>query len=562
MALRDLFDSDPRSKSQLREEIRLHGKVISDLSQQIDSFKAKAKVDELKAEKLQHEPASEYVPSNWINCKNCSQLTSIAPGRSSLCSYCGTSAPLMSNGEVPPEQTETIKQLKQTILALQQELDSAKLAVQPVPVLIAASADQNKNKNLAREVRLRERESAANRNFDDLMRREGLLKQAEAGVAKREREQKARTSEKQSNDDTTASLRFELASLKASLKASEIAAMEARALAASNKNSELIDLAEKKQDIKQIQEENGTLRTQLTNWTSFHSTREAALKKREDAITRQPAGLELQTFTQEEVLTWIFSETHPKDLKVAKGYLHLMGDGPWDNNTFAQQVRGQKFSLWLLPDADIAHLVVGHNNWSQDALLAQIESRQGQELRIYSQEMWFAAMATGRDPFDANNPKLLQAFAADHDALQFLIGQEFPWPNISDRPDDKVTIVGRGELGVEESPMHLMDYRVGKTSPHNEDERHAILDKIFSARELPFGDDCSPTYRSNWGTPKSAQRLYRMAIHIKFILEGVNGSDPRKPVAREDWISDLAWLRKTYFRKTVHGFKWPATTVP
>ena len=107
-----------------------------------------------------------------------------------------------------------------------------------------------------------------------------------------------------------------------------------------------------------------------------------------------------------------------------------------------------------------------------------------------------------------------------------------------------------------ESPMHLMGYRVGKISPHSEEERRTILDKIFSEKSLPFSDDSSPTYRSGWGAPRSAKRLCRMAKHIQFNVDGPSGylGDPG---VRDDWINDLAWLKKTYFRKTVRGFKWP-----
>jgi hypothetical protein len=98
--------------------------------------------------------------------------------------------------------------------------------------------------------------------------------------------------------------------------------------------------------------------------------------------------------------------------------------------------------------------------------------------------------------------------------------------------------------------MQLMGYRVGKASPYSEDERRAILDEIFCAKRLPFCDDCSPAYRSGWGAPKSAKRLYRIALHIKFILDGPSGYDLRNPEIREDYINDLAWLKKTYFRKT------------
>ena len=112
-----------------------------------------------------------------------------------------------------------------------------------------------------------------------------------------------------------------------------------------------------------------------------------------------------------------------------------------------------------------------------------------------------------------------------------------------------------------ETPMSLMGYRVGITSPHSEEERRAILNEIFGSINLPFDDDASPTYRSTWGPPKSAQRLYRMAIHIKFLVDSRAGNDYRRPATREDWINDLAWLKKTYFDSNAHAFKWPATRV-
>jgi hypothetical protein len=110
-----------------------------------------------------------------------------------------------------------------------------------------------------------------------------------------------------------------------------------------------------------------------------------------------------------------------------------------------------------------------------------------------------------------------------------------------------------------ETPMSLMGYRVGITSPHSEEERRAILDELFGSRNLPFDDDASPIYRSTWGPPKSAQRLYRMAIHIKFLVDSPVGNDHRNLVAREDWLNDLTWLKKTYFDCIAHAFKWPAT---
>ena len=110
-----------------------------------------------------------------------------------------------------------------------------------------------------------------------------------------------------------------------------------------------------------------------------------------------------------------------------------------------------------------------------------------------------------------------------------------------------------------ETPMSLMGYRVGRTSPHSEEERRAILNEIFGSINLPFDDDASSIYRSTWGTPKSAQRLHRMALHIKCLVDSPVGNDLRNLVAREDWLNDLTWLKKTYFDSNAHTFKWPDT---
>lgn len=373
MALRDLFDSDPRSKAQLRAELLLHGKAISDLTQQT------------RSERLE-----------------------LASLRAQL--------------------SET----QANVDAVRQQLQSASLELSNLRAQLS-EAEASVDKNTAREAYLWERESRVRGSLDELARREGLLKQADAGFAKRERDfiAKLTLGQEPRNSDSTVAQQ---------------------------------PTVEEHRDPKgKAGATVGNLRTQ---------TKQTAL------------AANLSTLAQEKVLTWMFSEAHPNDLRVDHGYLNLMGDGPWDTNTFGRLVEAQGFSLWKLPDADIAHLVVGHNNWSKADLISQIEARRGQELRIYSQEMWFATMATRRDPFDAEDRELLYAFAKGHEALEFLVGQEMPWPRVADNSPGGVIVVPPGELGVLESPMHLQGYRVGKTSPLSEVQRRAILSDIYSAKSL------------------------------------------------------------------------------
>jgi hypothetical protein len=105
--------------------------------------------------------------------------------------------------------------------------------------------------------------------------------------------------------------------------------------------------------------------------------------------------------------------------------------------------------------------------------------------------------------------------------------------------------------------MHMLDYRVGASSPHSTSDRRVILQQCFATAKLPFGSDCSDSYRKAWGRAGSVQRLYRMALHIKFLIEGPSGRDYRKPQALADWTDDLNWLKRKYYKKGVHKFSWP-----
>lgn len=628
MALRDIFDSDPRSKDQLREELRLQTLKISELNSEVTRLSDYAKFQNSAATPSPVVPIVATVtkpaqPIEGIRCENSNELIANSHETKLCCRYCGASVPpfsakavtvpsdapvLVAKGEATEEAPRVRriasganlqgKTWQRTIdglfnIGTSEFIANEDLTRTTVPQLgpgyslphstsrtfFVPQADVNERVVAYEPDALIELSPSAPIKGDQVEQIEKTVSdlRKELANAKSVISQFPPFGTTPVNQPTvsTADLeRIASLTLERDRKSTAIVALETRATESQYQmrllEATIVGLRVELNEVKKLRAENSTLQSQLANWTQFHAEREALLSKRENIVSTKLTDWKrshtskpnISGLTAEEILAWMFSTTQPDDLHVDHGYLHLLGDGPWDNDAFGRLMENQNFSLWKLPDADIAHLVVGRNNWNEDDLIAQIEARQGQALRIYSQEMWFAAMATGRDPFDADDPELLQAFASGHDALEFLIGLEMPWPNVSDHPRGEVNPVEVSELGVVASPMHLMDYRVGKTSPHSEEERHAILNEIFCSRNLKFGDDCSPTYRSNWGTPKSAQRLYRMASHIKFIVDGPNGSDYRKPVAREDWINDLAWLKKTYFRKTVHAFKWPNTPVP
>jgi len=132
-----------------------------------------------------------------------------------------------------------------------------------------------------------------------------------------------------------------------------------------------------------------------------------------------------------------------------------------------------------------------------------------------------------------------------------------PWREATDAGDfnGAVSTIDTSEF-VSESPLHLFGYNVVVSSQHSIRERRDLLVAFYGARTISFAEPCSAEYRSHWGKPTSVQRLYRMAIHIKWLIDR-QGRDHRKGQANDDWRSDLKWLEQTYYKPAAHRFKWP-----
>lgn len=257
------------------------------------------------------------------------------------------------------------------------------------------------------------------------------------------------------------------------------------------------------------------------------------------------------------IIDWMLNDASPEQASVAHGYLGLTGEGPWPDQQIREMMEGAGFSLWMLPDPDVDHIVVGRHSWDVSAIEQQIEAMEGRHLRIYSQEMWFAKLATGRDPFDSGDHDLLMAFARGHPALEYLIDRDAPWPEVSIGE----LVVGDGVFteGIEfglNSPLRNFGYQVGVSSGLSVAQRRALLVNFLEAKDLAFDVDASAEYRSHWGRPRSVQRLFCVASHIRWLI-GWQGKSPYRAQANEDWRGDLQWLKKTYYKPKLHNFLWP-----
>lgn len=285
------------------------------------------------------------------------------------------------------------------------------------------------------------------------------------------------------------------------------------------------------------------------------------LKDKHDELIRRVgptgamAGIEA-LLEHPKIRAWLFQGADPESLSIDHGYLAMSGHGPWQDAVFQSYVEELGYDLWLLPDQDVEHVVVGRDGWSKSDLLDQIDLRESSDIRIYSQEMFVIKLMTGLDPFDAEeiDEELFAAFADGHPALEFLRSLPLPWPAVSDRvvpppPPPSDELAG-------ESPLHIMGYKVGTTSPLTVTERRRILVQCFEAKQLEFTDVSDDAYKQRWGRPCSAMRLHRMAWHLKYLADTM-GKDPRKLQAGEHWTQDLNWLKQNYYQNFRSKFSWP-----
>ena len=196
-----------------------------------------------------------------------------------------------------------------------------------------------------------------------------------------------------------------------------------------------------------------------------------AVEKRDEAL-RLLSELPDLHIRREPILDWLVSESDGLGIDLSDGSrLGWTGEGPYENSIFDRLISDFGVDQYELPHESISHVVVGREGWSEEALIEQIEVRQGEPLRVYSQEMVVAAIITGRDPLDCEDMDVLNAFKDGHPALEFLVAQGFDWPTICVVDTSSVDGLGAESSGIEESPLHLLGYHVGKSSLLSREDR-------------------------------------------------------------------------------------------
>jgi hypothetical protein len=110
----------------------------------------------------------------------------------------------------------------------------------------------------------------------------------------------------------------------------------------------------------------------------------------------------------------------------------------------------------------------------------------------------------------------------------------------------------------EHGVLSFMGYHVGESSALSAEQRRLILDYVI-AEQIPKVND--PAYMAQWGDPGSGVRLRKMADSLAtFARSAKLNKHADKSVAVFEWESDLAYLKRTYYRfGTKHLWRWPST---
>ena len=244
----------------------------------------------------------------------------------------------------------------------------------------------------------------------------------------------------------------------------------------------------------------------------------------------------------------------------------IEGTGPLSEKQLYDMLQDQGFDVASLDETlgDFEFtsevLILGQADYHPHCLTDLINRRKGQTLKVYSHEMFLAFLALNRDPFDSPE-HILERFATNHPALQFLSTLGFLWP--VSVPSSGAG-PGTGPEGWQ--PQGLLG-KAGYTVAQNkaksrESTRRATLQKVFTQPfELRILEAFEADYIDTWDTPWSAPRLQRIACELSWLngVAALNVLDMSNAIrCREE---DLDWLRQSFHHGAM-AYRWPATQVP
>lgn len=255
-------------------------------------------------------------------------------------------------------------------------------------------------------------------------------------------------------------------------------------------------------------------------------------------------------FSDRRLRDWWFRNATARDIGFQD--VSLMGTGPFGADDMERFLARTHFDVWE-SDHYTEVLILGTEDWSEQALRSLLGKRSGSTLRVYSQEMFLAYLISGNDPLD--NERVALLMGRGHAGLEALMALNFEWPSID------VAGFGDGRAGAHawrsEGFLKAMGYRVGNRAEAARG-RHRALVRAFQAR-VP--KRFREAYAEFWGRARTSLRLERMAKSIARqyrLAVAVQGNDYTQ--ALDDWAKDLRWLKRKYYQGR-YRFRWPSIHV-
>jgi hypothetical protein len=131
-------------------------------------------------------------------------------------------------------------------------------------------------------------------------------------------------------------------------------------------------------------------------------------------------------------------------------------------------------------------------------------------------------------------------------------GEYFKWPTTE-------ASSGNGRLSASAwravGMLSAIGYHVGRLQGVTENERHFLLDQLFSINLPPLNDR---SYMREWASPSSSARLRKLAETIAALTRNAKRrSSQNMQDACDDWEIDLTYLHKKYYVGHF-GFDWPS----
>jgi hypothetical protein len=236
----------------------------------------------------------------------------------------------------------------------------------------------------------------------------------------------------------------------------------------------------------------------------------------------------------------------------------VAGKNPFSRGKIWSYLNDLEAEAKYLKDIKAPDLLVLGRSWVDDSekrlTKRLLKRRQGERLRICSQEMLLAWAMTGIDP--NKRPETADTFVEGHPALEFVLEELGDrWPGTDPIP----TSGGNGDFeGPTKSPLKRLGYEVGQSGA-SKSKRRSLLRKTYRKPLDDLPGNYPQEYIQKWGPGESGKRLQRIANHLAANCRNFRKRDGNYGLAIDHWEEDLEWLKQKYYYPLTYGFEWPNT---